>query len=160
MLTQISQESSRRETTRSKCPGSQRLTRPPITPKAQPLAQGERRALAAWVPKRACVGALVPAKVANSTAFDHLGESALGSRLRQIVAEGAAAVESAALPADGDGDGAGVSGWGALLGRLRHLRLSAADEYAPNLQPETCNLQPYVFRLQPCASKPTTTAMP
>ena len=87
-------------------------------------------------------------------------ESALGSRLRQIVAEGAAAVESAALPADGDGDGAGVSGWGALLGRLRHLRLSAADEYAPNLQPETCNLQPYVFRLQPCASKPTTTAMP
>ena len=81
-------------------------------------------------------------------------ESALGSRLRQIVAEGAAAVESAALPADGDGDGDGdgagdgAGAWGLLLEQLRHLRLSAADEYAPNLQPATLRVQAAALRVQ------------
>ena len=50
-------------------------------------------------------------------------ESALGSRLRQIVAEGGAAVE--ALPVEGEG----ASDWGALLRQLRHLGLPAADEW-------------------------------
>ena len=42
---------------RLKCPGSQRLTRPPTSPQAEPLAQGcpERSVPAAWSPKRACV---------------------------------------------------------------------------------------------------------
>ena len=67
----------RRAATRSKRPGSQRLTRSPTT-RCSGLPSGpERRSFAAWVPKSACAGALVPAHSRRSTAVDHLGAAAL-----------------------------------------------------------------------------------